>query len=203
MTPAIAIALVVEDDLSLAVMERVIASIPRPYVITRPFVTRGFGQIKQSVVKYRQASHVLPHVVLTDLDRANCPASLRQDWQVSSLPANMLFRVAVRTCEAWVLADRHAFASFSGVALAKLRFDPDGLAEPKQALINLVRRSRNHRLVNEIVPAPSSASATGPLYNIRLTEFVRSHWNPLTAAVNSYSLRRTIARLQTFLIEPR
>ncbi len=70
MTPSIYVALVAEDELSMAVLERVVAATERPFVVKRRLVERGFGNIKRSVTKYRDASHVLPHVVLSALQRA-------------------------------------------------------------------------------------------------------------------------------------
>ena len=196
---ALEIALVVEDALSLAVMERLLSFTGRGYVVKRPMVTRGAGKIKTSIQKYRQASHVLPHVVLTDLDQVDCPPTLLAQWGVSPLPANMLFRVAVCEVESWLLADRAGFAAFAGVAVNKLTQQPESLPDPKQALINLMRRSRNRRLASELVPATGSPVSIGPLYNERLSSFARSSWDVKAAIVNAPSLSRTVARLQTFL----
>lgn len=193
------IALVVEDELSRAVMERVLSSTGRGFTVKLPMVERGFGNIRRSVTKYRNASHWLPHVVLTDLDQAECPLALRQQWGVAQLPASMLFRVAVRETEAWLLADRLGFASFAGIAANKVTSQPEHLADPKQTLINLVRRSRNRRLTAELVPATGSALSIGPLYNERLGAFALHSWDVDAAKAASPSLNRTIDRLRTFL----
>ncbi len=196
---ALEIALVVEDALSLAVMERLLSFAGRSYVVKLPMVTRGAGKIKTSVQRYRQASHVLPHVVLTDLDQVDCPVALLTQWGVSPLPVNMLFRVAVREVESWLLADRVGFAAFAGVAVNKVTQQPESLPDPKQELINLMRRSRNRRLASELVPPAGSAVSIGPLYNERLSAFARSSWDVNAALVSAPSLARTVARLQTFL----
>jgi len=193
------IALVVEDDLSLALMECILAGCERPYRIVLPKVERGFGNIKRSVAKYRAASRVLPHVVLTDLDNARCAADLRERWGVLELPETMLFRVAVREVEAWLLADRQGFASFAAIPVVKLPLAPDEIKDPKQALLNLVRRSRSRRLAEEIVPGTGSKAPVGPLYNERLIGFVREHWVLQRAVSHSPSLQRTLARLAQFL----
>lgn len=193
------IALVVEDDLSLALMERVLAGCDRPFRIVLPSVERGFGNIKRSVAKYRNASQVLPHVILTDLDSAPCATELRERWGAVNLPETMLFRVAVREVEAWLLADRSGFARFAGIPVVKLPAVPDDVADPKQVLINLVRRSRSRRLAAEIVPAVGSKAPVGPLYNERLIGFVREHWALQRALSHSPSLQRTLGRLAQFL----
>jgi len=193
------VAIVVEDELSLAVLRRVIDYSPRKFRVTRTFVERGFGNIKRSIRKYSQASHVIPHIVLTDLDNAECVVEFRKAWAADNLPETMLFRVAVRETEAWLLADQTSFAEFAGIPVKKVPALPDTLADPKQTLVNLVRHSRSRRLASELVPPPGSRVPIGPLYNERLSAYVREHWNPEAALDCSPSLRRTIDRLGSFL----
>jgi len=199
MSAPLEIALVVEDALSLALMEKTLAHTGRGYAVMRPLVERGVGNMRKSVDKYRGASHVLPHVVLVDLDQGACAPQLRTQWGVATLPKSMLFRVAVREAEAWVLADREGFASFAGIPANKISSAPESLSDPKQELINLVRRSRNTRLAAELVPAQGSSVPIGPLYNERMGQFVREHWDVDAAIARSPSLERTFARLQTFM----
>ncbi|HNE70982.1 MAG TPA: hypothetical protein PKN26_02440 [Giesbergeria sp.] len=199
MAGALEIALVVEDALSLALMEKTLAHTGRRYVVARTLVERGVGNMRKSVGKYLGASRVLPHVVLVDLDQSACAVQLRQQWGVANLPDSMLFRVAVREAEAWVLADRLGFAEFAGIPPGKVSSAPESLPDPKQELVNLVRRSRNKRLAAEIVPALGSAVPIGPLYNERLCSFVRAHWCVDAAMAAAPSLARTVGRLQTFL----
>lgn len=202
MAQPLEIALVVEDALSLVLMEKVLAHTGRGYTVLRPMVERGVGNIRKSVVKYQTASHALPHVVLADLDQVPCAPLLRQQWKVAVLPRTMLFRVAVRESEAWVLADKVGFAAFAGIPASKIPSLPESLSDPKRALVNLVRRSRNRRLVAELVPAKGSAVSIGPLYNERMSQFVRESWNVDTAMKHSPSLERTFARLQKFMTLP-
>lgn len=199
MSTPIDIALVAEDELSFAVMERLLRQCGRPFRVALPRIERGFGNIKRSLDKYRNASSVLPHVVVTDLDNAECAVTLMKSWGAVNLPKRMMFRVAVRETEAWLLADRRAFATFAGVPLAKITQAPDMLPDPKQTLINLIRRSRFRRLAAEVVPAAGSSVPIGPLYNERLVAFLREQWDPTQALCNSPSLERTVIRLQQFL----
>lgn len=199
MTSSLQVALVVEDALSMSVMLKVMAHTERGYTVVRPLVERGVDNIRKSIVKYRNASHTLAHVVLADLDTAPCAPFLRQQWGVATLPDSLLFRVAVREAEAWVLADRVGFASFAGIPTSKVSHAPEALANPKQALINLVRQSRNRRLVAELVPEQGTSMSKGPLYNERLGQFVREKWNVAAAMAVAPSLQRTVDRLQHFL----
>jgi len=183
----------------MAVLEHVVVASGRPFAVERRLVERGFGNIKRSVAKYKQASHVLPHVVLADLDLVDCPASLRSAWGAVDLPTSMLFRVAVRETESWLLGDGEGFAVFSSVPRNKIPREPETLPDPKQTLVGLVRRSRNRRLAAEIVPRPGSPVPIGPLYNERLVSFVRSHWSIDAAAAVCPSLQRMRDRLTTFV----
>ena len=199
MPKSLEVALVVEDVLSLSVMMKVMAHTGRNYKVIRPLVERGVDNIRTAIAKYRNASHALAHVVLTDLDEAPCAPYLREQWGVATLPDSMLFRVAVREVEAWVLADRTGFASFAGIAQNKVSQSPETLSDPKQALINLVRQSRNRRLVSELVPLQGTSMSKGPLYNERLGQFVREKWDVAAAMQAAPSLNRTVNRLQHFL----
>lgn len=199
MSKILEVALVVEDVLSLVVMEKVLTHTGRGYRVVRTMVERGVGNIRQSIAKYRNASHALAHVVLTDLDQATCPPLLREQWGVATLPDSMLFRIAVREVEAWVLADRVGFAGFAGIPQSKVSQTPETLVDPKQTLINLVRQSRNRRLAAELVPLQGSSMSKGPLYNERLSQFVREKWDVAAAMQTAPSLKRTVDRLHHFL----
>jgi hypothetical protein len=199
MARSLDVALVVEDVLSLYVMEKVMAHTKRGFAVVRRINECGVDKIRLSLSKYRNASHALAHVVLVDLDKARCASQLREQWGTVAIPEAMLFRVAVREVEAWVLADRAGFASFVGVPQTKVTLSPESLPDPKQALINLVRQSRNRRLVAELVPAQGTSMSKGPLYNERLGQFVREKWDVAVAMQTAPSLDRTVNRLQLFL----
>jgi hypothetical protein len=193
------VALVVEDELSLHVMRKVMDFSGRGYTVLRPLVARGVDNIRTSIVKYRNASSTLAHVVLIDLDNAPCPPVLRHQWGLATLPDAMLFRIAVREVEAWILADRAGFARFAGILQSKVSQSPETLPDPKQTLINLVRKSRNRRLASELVPEQGTSMSKGPLYNERLGEFVREQWDVSVAVQAAPSLERTVSRLKDFL----
>lgn len=193
------IAVVIEDELSGAVMRRLISATGRNFVIDRMINAHGNGQIKSGIGKFRTSSYALPHVVLTDLDRYPCPPALLDSWGAIDLPARFLFRIAVREVEAWLLADREGIAEFLHVAVNKVPHAPETEDDPKQTLLNLARRSRKKRLVQEMVPALGSSAAIGPLYNVRLSEFVNDRWDIERAKLLSDSLSRSLNRLSEFL----
>lgn len=198
MTSAHCIVVAVEDELSGEVMRRLIAASGRNFAIDRLINTRGNGQIKAGINKFKSACHAVPHVILTDLDKYSCPLALLQAWKAIRLPPQLLFRIAVREVESWLLADRDGIAEFLHVAVAKVPRNPESELDPKRSLINLARRSRKRRLVEELVPAQGSSASIGPLYNARLSEFVNTAWDIDRAKVLAESLSRTIDRLASF-----
>lgn len=195
----LSILVVVEDELSEAVMRRLVASAGSRLRVDRVVNERGNSKIKAGIPKYKLASHTVPHIVLTDLDRTPCAPTLLDEWRISKLPPQMLFRVAVREVEAWLLADRHGLADFLAVPAIKIPLDPESLEDPKRSLINIARRSRKRRLAQEIVPEIGSAATIGPLYNARLSEFVRQGWNIDEARWAAPSLDRALRRVSEFL----
>lgn len=195
----LSVMVVVEDDLSDAVMRRLIASSGRRLRVDRVINERGNSQIRIGIQKYKSASHWVPHIVLTDLDRTPCAPTLLSEWRVGDLPRRMLFRVAVREVEAWLLADRKGIAEFLAVPTTKIPQDPESLDDPKQTLINLARKSRKRSLAQEIVPENGSVAKYGPLYNARLSQFVSEGWNIDDARLLAPSLDRTLLRIQEFL----
>lgn len=188
---------VVEDVLSEAVMQRLLAK--AGYMGNPPSfrIARGNNAIRINLDKYKGASRVIPHIVLTDLDRYPCPTALLADWRVGVLPPTMLLRIAVREVEAWLLADRKGIADFLHVAIDKVPLSPETMDDAKQALFNVIRKSRKRRLVEEMVPQPGAH--IGPLYNDRLREFALNCWQIETAAAIAPSLDRSILRITSFL----
>ena len=198
-TPSIIIA--VEDELSGAVMSRLISFSGRNFIINRIFNARGNARLKDGMTKFREASRVLPHIVLTDLDRCPCPPVLLGNWNANQLPPQLLFRIAVREVEAWLLADREGIAEFLHIDVSKVPHAPEAEDDPKRTLINLARKSRKRRLSQEIVPEVGSSAKIGPLYNIHFVNFVNTRWDIEQACSYAPSLARTLSRISTFLSE--
>lgn len=160
-------------------------------------ITRGNDQIKKNIPKYKGASRVVPHIVLTDLDRYHCPPELLEDWNVGDLPSTILLRIAVREVEAWLMSDRRGIAAFLRSAVEKVPFNPETVNDPKKELFGVVRRSRRRRLVEEIVPQPGAH--IGPLYNEYMCDFTSNYWRIEAAVENAPSLARNIRRVAEFL----
>jgi len=157
---------------------------------------KGKPHLKNHISGYNNAAHRTPWFVLVDLDRdAECAPPLVEEW--IPIPAPFLcFRVAVRTIEAWLLADAESVAAFFGIARRKVPIRPENVGDPKSTMVNLARISRSRDIRLDMVPREGSGRSIGPAYPSRLIEFTTSYWRPEQAAIASESLRRAIACLQ-------
>ena len=190
--------LVFEDILSEFVMYKMIERFGSKYRIGTPYSGGGFGYIKKRIAGFNAASIHVPFFVLADLDNHECPVALMNDWlPAKSRNQNLIFRIAVREVESWILSDRAGFASFIDISIQNIPLKPDLVPDPKQALINLVKKTRKRRIKEDIVPRNEYA-AIGPNYNDRLMEYVLQNWDIDRAIENSDSLKRAIAALDKF-----
>jgi len=191
--------LAVEDDLSELVIRRLLIDTGRDYSVGNVFGRGGFGYLRSTARNWNAAAAAgTPILLLTDLDHHPCPSGLIEDWLDVEPHANLVFRVAVREVESWLLADREGFAEFLGISDAVIPLQPDQIPDPKQSLVNLARRSRRRTLRESIVPRNGSTAVQGPDYNGCLGGFVRDHWNRHAALERSPSLGRAWRRLMVF-----
>ena len=198
MKAPIPIELAVEDDLSAAVIRKILACSGQPFYAGTSYIGQGFGYLRKNIRGFNKAAQGTPWIVLTDLDQSICPPELIRVWLPEPKHPNLLFRVAVREVEAWLLADRGGFASFLGIRKELLPLNADAIQEPKQHLINLARKSRRREVRDDIVPPHGSTRQIGPNYNGRLVSFVHKKWDVLVATQSSESLTRTFNSLSKF-----
>jgi hypothetical protein len=194
----IPINLATEDELSEAVLRRLLEFVGRGYEIGRAYRRGGFGYLRRTVGGWNRAARSVPFIVLTDLDQHTCPRALIDEWLTETQHSNLLFRVAVHEVEAWLLADSRGLSRYLAVGQDSVPNDPESLKDPKGALIDLARKSRSAVLRDRIVPKRGSSASQGPDYNGCLVQFVAAHWDIKSAAANSPSLARTTKRLATF-----
>lgn len=193
----IPINLVYEDELSEFVISRLFGCFDNKFFTGTSYNGRGFGYIKSNINGFNQASVAVPFFVLTDLDNYDCPLSLIGNWFIRPQNPNMIFRIAIREVEAWLLGDRQGFAEYLGISQRNIPNDPESESDPKRTLISLVARSNRRSIKEDILPINQNASI-GPNYNGRLMEFVLEHWNIERAMENCASLRRAYKRLEDF-----
>lgn len=192
-------AIATEDALSEAVAESLLLQAGVTDIHSR-IRKEGFGYLRSRITELnRMAEKVMPVLLVADLDQKHCPPEMIADWLHSPCSTSLLFRIAVRETESWVLADRTAFARFACVSTAILPTAPDELTDPKAELLKLIRKSSNRELKQDILPSRGSTSPIGLGYNSRLCRFVRSDWISDRAANHSPSLMRALSRVQEFL----
>jgi len=191
-------AVATEDALSEAVAEALLRQIGG-HVVQQRLRRGGYGYLKSRIGAFNQmAQTIMPVLLVTDLDQCNCPPELITRWLPDGCAPRLLFRVAVRETESWLLSDRGAFAEFLGVPVASVPAQPDDLTDPKAALLKLVRKSKHRDLKQDILPARGISSPVGLGYNDRLVHFVHEQWDSHRAAHVSPSLARAVICIARF-----
>jgi hypothetical protein len=190
------IVLATEDELSEQVGMRLADEVGLEVALS--LGKKGNGYLRKSIPNFCQMARQQPVVIIADLDRRPCAFTLVSEWlNGRPKPHRLLFRVAVREIESWVLADHEAVRQLLGRNASKLPDTPDELPDPKQALLELAKRaSRDVR--DDLVASAGSIASQGLGYNARLCKLVRETWNPSRAASRSPSLSRARARLRAF-----
>ena len=194
----IAASVAVEGASDVAVVEKILAS---RSIIVDPkavIIKRGKGNLDNKVLGFNNAAARSPWFVLRDSDRdeGDCAAALRE----SLLPAveksaGMCFRLAVRSVEAWLLADAVAFAAAFSIAESAVPAAVEDLTDPKSSLVDVCRRSRKSSIKKAMVPPTGSRGRVGPEYVTLVSEYARTAWRPDVAAVNAPSLARALREI--------
>jgi len=193
----IPINLAVEDSLSETVLRRLLNATQRDFSVGYVYGRGGNGYLRKTIEGWNKAARGTPLLLLTDLDNEDCPLSLISNWLSTTKHHNLLFRVAVREVEAWLLADV-GLATYLRVTPHLIPEDPELLDDPKGQMIKLAARSRSREIRRGLIPRPGSAAKQGPGYNSFLEVFVRDSWDVSRARQVSASLDRTLARLSAF-----
>jgi len=187
----------VEDLLSEVVVRR-IAAINGSYCIGTCYGKSGYGYLKRTVNGFNNAAKGTPFIVLCDLED-ECAPSLITNWLTNPKHPNLIFRVAVREVEAWLLADADGISSYLRVSRSIVPGNVDNIKDPKSSIIELAKRSNKRQLRLGIVPAAGTSAKVGPDYNGLLSAFVETTWNIDRACSNSNSLRRAVKAITSFV----
>lgn len=123
-----------EDTLSSAVAGRLVEEFGGGrFLVSELANTGGFGWLKKRLPEFVGLSKRCPVLVVTDLDRKSCAPELARSWLGGQCkPDGLIFRIAVREIETWVMADRSGFSDFSGIPSARVPRQPENLEDPKQ-----------------------------------------------------------------------
>jgi len=165
----------------------------------------GKAYILQRLPGYNHSARFRHWVVMLDLDNdASCVPEILPTWLTA--PSRLMrLRVAVKETEAWLLGDRERLSGFLSVPTGMIPPNPETVADPKQLIVNLARRSRRKAIREDIVPLPGSGQSVGPAYTSRLVQFIHDEehgWRPEKAADYCDSLRRCIRAMSQLMTEP-
>jgi hypothetical protein len=192
----LSVCLATEDGLSEAVGSRLLAEVSPHFEVGLTFRKNGFGYLQASIEKFCKVAQRSPLLLITDLDKAKCPALLISKWMgTRAHPDNLVFRVAVREIEAWLLADHVGMKKLLVAGATDLPRDPDLLLDPKQVLLKLAAKAPR-AVQNDLVAETGAIASQGLGYNKRMADFVRNTWDPKRAILRSDSLCRTLNRLR-------
>lgn len=183
--------LAVEDDVSEAVGRRLLAGAGRSLLLGSVFKRDGFGYLRSHLHKFNELSKVAPVLLLTDLDKNPCPPKIIKNWFGKRRQnPSLIFRVAVREVESWLMADRAAFAAFLKIDPRLVTKAVESILDPKTELLRLAALSPDAKLRRRLCPDPATTAKVGPLYSPIMSEFARSKWDPKRASAGTPSLMR-------------
>jgi hypothetical protein len=192
--PAAHITVACEGDSDLAILERLASEFG--IAIAVPHVRGGKAGVTRNLRGFNNAGRFAPWLVLLDLNSdADCAPNLIRHLLPRPAPM-MVFRVAVRAAEAWLLADHDRIARFLRVPGTAIAGQPENLADPKGEIVRLAARSRSRAIRDDMIPFPGSSARVGPGYTNRIIEFARDLWHPRAAARRSPSLAGCIRALE-------
>ncbi len=165
-----------------------------------PALTRGSGDLRKKCPAFlNMARSGIFTVAIADLDTTVCAEALVREWfaidptSPLALPTEVVFRVAVREVESWIMADHKAWADYIEIAADNFSTTPDSLDDPKRHLLDVVRRKGRKNRHKAMLP--SGTANIGPGYNNTLCRFVEEHWSPNRASQKSPSLRKAMNAL--------
>jgi hypothetical protein len=194
------VGLVVEGQVDRVAGEVILKT--RGLAVGQAIITGGKTTFDRRLAKYNQAARHGAWLAIRDSDRDgnDCLAVLRSTLLSTPQSPALCLRLAVRSLEAWLLADVEAVASHFAVSPAKVPVDVEDLADPKQALVNVCRSSRRRDVRTRMVP-PKGASGPGPEYTVAVSAYCRQAWRPDVAGAVAPSLGRALREIDTLLTE--
>jgi hypothetical protein len=190
---------VYEDEPTYQIMLKMFSLFSGCFVVEAQIPCYGYGKIKTKISAYNNSARRRYWFVITDLDQTECAPSLIREWLPEGCNQKMLFRVAVREIESWLLADKKNFSTFFAVNPASVPAAPDSLNDPKQTIFTLVKQSGERHIREAVLPVDAKAHI-GPGYNEYFTEFILNYWDIDTARQHSASLDKALQSLERIAI---
>jgi hypothetical protein len=191
-----AIVTVTEDELGEALADRLVAHSGTGLEIAVRMGRKGAGYLRAKLPQLLGLAGKVPVLMLTDLDRQECPPTLIRAWLGErNPPPHLLLRVAVREAEAWLMADRDGFAGYFEVPRHRVPEAPEHLDDPKREMLSILSRFASRAVRRDMVSGTPGALRQGFGYNPRCREFVERHWHLERALPSAESLHRARRRI--------
>lgn len=166
------------------------------YLTARP--GRGKSSLDGRLAGFNVLARRQAVLVLRDLDSdAACPGALLQAL-VPRREALLLLRIAVRSVETWLMADRAAFARALGLREAEVTTTPEDLPRPKTEVERLLSKSKDRTLRRRLGLDGPTGRTQPQLVAAELADFAATRWDPARAARSGHapSLGRALRRLR-------
>jgi hypothetical protein len=166
----------------------------------RTIVTGGKTQFDARIGAINRAARVGGWLALRDADHdgGGCPVAVRRGLLTDQQVGALCCRLAVRTVEAWLLADRSTFATHFAVSIDRLPLFPEEEKNPKAAVVAACRKSRR-RDIREGVAPPMGRPGVGPEYTPIMGHYARDAWRPDEAALSAPSLERALRAIDALI----
>jgi hypothetical protein len=199
----------VEDDLSEAVLRRLISELRADCQVEFAYpphnragprdLKSGWGYLQSNLTAFALASKTIPHVVLVDLDDSECAPMKVKDW-LSKIPKahNLMLRIAVTEVESWLLADFDGLMEYLHVPNQVSSQSCETIRYPKEVIVAYASKSRLGEIKRDMCPLRERMGAVGPGYQSLMRSFARDVWNFEEASKASPSLSSAIAALAKF-----
>lgn len=191
--------LAIEDELSQQVGRKLISNIA-PTASIHPIGFRGNSYLRTKIREFSAIARTSVVIIFTDLDAHTCPVEMRTEWLGTvELPEKLVFRIAEKEIESWLLADHDGLKEFMGERINKhLPREPDIVANPKEHMLKVANLA-NRDVRSDLVTTTKNGYQRGLGYNERLSSFVNSIWSIENAAQRSQSLQRAQRHIHRIL----
>lgn len=181
-----------EDIISEVVLSKIISQVGAGDIVHK-LGQSGCGNLIKNIGKYNQLAALHPVILMLDLDTRVC-ADEYVSFLYSKINKDNKFHiiVPVTEIESWLLSDKVTLSACLGVNEKIMPSEPDKIKNPKQAIINLAKKSKLRHIKSELPPAVGEKCSIGVSYNSILCGYVNDNWRVDIAKEYSPSLRKTI-----------
>lgn len=164
----------------------------------RPITGTGKQKVERKLQGLNQGARWgNPILALLDLDDEECAGGV----VARLLPerhVKMLLRVCVRSAEAWLMADRDAYAKHMGISVRVLPDGPERQTSLKAQLLAWADSGKYPRLTETFRSRRQKGLQNWQIIGSIQTEFVTNYWDPIRAerSGRAPSLSRALTRLR-------